>query len=52
MAIVGVIVGAFVLYFLIKYPEEERKALYKRLSVPETSEKSPQNTENNDVSIE
>lgn len=46
MAILGVAMGVFVLYFLIKYPEEERKALYKFLSVPEKTEKEPQDVEN------
>ncbi len=52
MAIVGVLVGVFVLYFLIKYPEEERKTLYDKLAVPQMDKKSSQNTEKNDTLVE
>ena len=34
MAVVCVTVGAFVLYSVWKYPEEEQRDLYKKLSVP------------------
>jgi membrane protease YdiL (CAAX protease family) len=37
MAIVGVVVGVFVLYALYKHPEKERKELYARLNVHHTT---------------
>ena len=46
MGIPAVIMVAFVLYSLIKYPEEERKTLYERLGVNEKTENTD-NTEEN-----
>lgn len=37
MACVSVLVGVYVLYSLFRYPEEERKILYKKLSIDETA---------------
>lgn len=36
MAFISVAIGAFVLYSLYKYPENERKSLYQRLGIDET----------------
>lgn len=45
MAIVGVLMAAFVLYCVFTYPEEERKLLYERLGVKEKLEKAQESTE-------
>ena len=42
MGIPAVLMVAFVLYSLIKYPEEERKLLYDKLAVPQKPKKSPE----------
>ena len=46
MGIPAVIMIAFVLYSLIKYPEEERKTLYNRLGVIENPKKEEEITKN------